>query len=267
MIFLGFCLACWGTCFDQVAAEDAAGIKALDGLWSGAWGGGERDGVVFQPVVAELLIKGDHVELAGFPNARRLAGTVRFDASAKRMQITPANTRGEAAKGVTFSYELEGNELKLVDDEKLAISLERRPTAENPPANADVEFVAVSGINEAGDLLVTEYRTLRTGKAGIIVYEPVGRSLKTKQATVLLVQENGLKKISLAEARRLVRDPTLVAISYREEESSPDHLYELWKDAGSPAPDSEAVGRTFARMLRPGTLIFILSARENVPAP
>jgi hypothetical protein len=36
---------------------------------------------------------------------------------------------------------------------------------------------------------------------------------------------------------------------------------------GAPAPDSDAVVQTFARLLKPGTLIFVLSARENVPVP
>jgi hypothetical protein len=56
-------------------------MSPLDGLWSGSWGGGERDGVVMQPVLAELLIDGDHVELAGFPAVGGLRGTHRIDAA------------------------------------------------------------------------------------------------------------------------------------------------------------------------------------------
>jgi hypothetical protein len=74
------------SCPGDVAAQDpTGGAKALEGLWSGSWGGGERDGVVFQPVNAELVIQGDHVELYGFHNVSRLSGTVRFDAAAKKL--------------------------------------------------------------------------------------------------------------------------------------------------------------------------------------
>jgi len=59
-----------------------------------------------------------------------------------------------------------------------------------------------------------------------------------------------------------------VVVTYRHDDRpSPLQLYELWKDMGSPVPDSAAVSQTFARLLRPGTLVFILSARENVPEP
>jgi hypothetical protein len=47
------------SCADDAPRNDAAGdVKAITGLWSGAWGGGGRDGVVFQPVIAELFING-----------------------------------------------------------------------------------------------------------------------------------------------------------------------------------------------------------------
>ena len=98
--------------------------------------------------------------------------------------------------------------------------------------------------------------------------QPVNRSLITKPATVLMVQESGCKKVTLDEARRQIREPTLVAISYRHE--GRPALYQshrLWKEMGAASPDSEAVWRTFSRVLRPGTLVFILSARENAPRP
>jgi hypothetical protein len=43
--------------------------------------------------------------------------------------------------------------------------------------------------------------------------------------------------------------------------------FRLWKGLGSPMPDSEAVWQTFSRILRPGTLVLILSTRENAPLP
>jgi hypothetical protein len=219
--------------------------------------------------VAELFIKGDHVELNGVPNVGRLAGTVRLDAGAKRMRITPtdAGGTGAAPKAIEYAYEIKGDKLTLIDGDTVPISLERRRVTENPLADVRLDFFAASAINDAGDLLVTEFTALRAGRVGATYFQPASRSLKTKGASVLLVQETGLKKVTVAEARRLVRDPTLVAVSYRQDDPSPHHLHELWTDMGPASPDSEAVGKTFARMLRQGTMIFILSARENVPVP
>ena len=74
-----------------VTADDTTmDAKAMEGLWSGGWGSlvGD-DGVVYQPVMAELLVKGDRVEMAGFPNADRLEGTFRLDARAKQLRVFP----------------------------------------------------------------------------------------------------------------------------------------------------------------------------------
>jgi hypothetical protein len=256
---------------DEAAGQDrAADAKAVEGLWSGSWGGGERGGVVFQPVVAEMLIQGDQVELVGFRGANRLVGTIQLDARARRMRITPAHAASGAvkAKASEYAYEIKGDTLTLIDGDKMEILLQRQRVIQNPLADVRVEFVATSGINGEGDLLVTEFTVLRAGRAGADHFKPASQSLKTKQATVLLVQENGLKKITVAEARRLIRDPMLVAVSYRQDDREPMHaLHELWTEMGSARPDGDAVGKTFARMLRPGTLIFVLSARENLPVP
>ena len=103
-----------------------------------------------------------------------------------------------------------------------------------------------------------------------MLFDPLDRKLKTRQATVFLVEEAGLKKITVDDARRRVGQPTPVVVACRDEERPAPagmQLYRLWTDVGSPMPDSEAVLRTFSRVLRPGTLVFILSARENVPVP
>lgn len=244
--------------------------KAIEGLWSGAWGGGGRNGVVFHPVLTELLIEGDHVELHGFRNVDRLTGTVRFDARAKQLQITPkADDAGQPApKTINYTYEIKGDELTLIDSDEFPISLTRIRVARDPLGNAQVEFVAASGINDAGDLLVTAYAALRAGQTGTTYHRPENRSLKTKQATVHLVQESGSKKITVDEARGLIRESTPVVIAYRDDNRRRSHqFHKLWKETGSPMPDSEAVWRTFSRILRPGTLVFVLSARENVPQP
>lgn len=258
-------------CADGAAPQEPAReAKALEGLWSGFWGGGQRDGVVFQPVRAELLIKEGHAELLGFPNVDRLTGSVRFDTHARRMQITPMTTADvqPRAKAAEYAYAIKGDQLTLIDGDKVEISLQRRRVAENPLANARVEFVTATGINDAGDLLVTEFTVLRAGRAGATYFQPENRSLKTNQATVLLVQETGLKKVTVDEARGLMRPSTPVVVAYRpDDQPSPHQSHELWKDMGTPMPDSEAVRQTLARLLRPGTLVFVLSARENLPQP
>jgi len=255
-----------GTAF-QDAVSDA---NAIEGLWSGAWGGGQRDGVVFQPVKAELLIQGDHVELNGFRNASRLTGTVRVDVRAKRIHITPTPEAGgqPAPKAIEYAYDIKADELTLTDSEKTSISLQRLRVAQNPLANARVELVAATEINKAGDLLVTEFTVLRAGRAGVNYFQPQERSLKTKQATVYVAQETGLKKITVDEARGRIRSSTPVVVAYRpNDRTSPPQFHELWTDLGSPMPDSDAVWQTYARLLRPGTVIFVLSARENIPQP
>ncbi len=254
-----------------LAIPDAHGqdAKLIEGLWSGSWGGGDIDGVVYQPVMAELFVTGDHVELCGFPNVDRLAGTVRFDESAKRIQIAPTvDAGGQPAKAIDYAYQIKADELTLTDSDKSPITLDRQPTVQDPLANVRVDFVAATGINAAGDLIVTEFSMLRAGRDEVTYFKPLNWPLKTQQATVLLVQEAGCKQVTLAEARRRIREPTLVVVAYRHDDRPKRHrLHELWKDIGPPAPDSEAVSRTFSRILRPGTLVFVLSARENVVEP
>ena len=251
---------------DLAAGEPASDHKAIEGLWSGDWGGGGINGVVYQPVTAELFIQGDYVELCGFGKPNMLAGTVRFDPSAKQMLITPAaEAGGPRAKPIIYTYEIKDGKLTLIDSDKFSITLHRHRVVQDPLANAQVDLVAATGFNDAGDLLVTEFTMLRAGRAGATYFEPMKWSLKTKQATVLLVQEAGCKKVTLDEARRQIREPTLVAVAYRHDDRSKrQQLHRLWREKGSPTPDSETVSRTFSRILRPGTLVFVLSARQNL---
>ena len=258
-------------CPDEVTAQGPAGdAKAIEGLWTGSWGGGAANGVVFQPVLAELFVKGDHVELHGFRSVGNLTGTVRLDAVAKRMRITPTAPPGSqpAPKAIEYAYEIKGDKLTLTDGDNVPVLLQKHRVAENPLANARVELVTATGINDAGDLLVTEFTVLRAGRVGATYFQPENRSLKTKQATVFLVQETGVKKVTVDEARRLIREATPVAVSYRQDDRpSPHQFHELWKDMGPPPPDGEVVRPIYSRILRPGTLVFVLSARENAPVP
>src|SRR5262249_19016888 len=216
-----------------------------------------------------LFIHGDHLELHGFRGVGSLSGNVRFDAVAKRMHITPkAGVAGQPApKKVEYGYEIKADTLTLTDGEGFSVSLQKRRVVPNPLAHAKVEFVEASGINAAGDLLVTQYTVLRAGSVKATYFQPENRALKTKRATILLVQEAGWKKTTVDEARALIRKSTPVAVTYWDDDRpSPHQLHHLWKDMGSPRPDSDAVWRTLSRTLRPGTLVFVLSERENVAA-
>ena len=82
------------------------------------------------------------------------------------------------------------------------------------------------------------------------------------------MQETGSKKLSVDEARGMIRGATPVAVAYRhDDQPAPHQFHELWKDMGSAPPDGDAVLQTFSRILRPETLVFVLSSRENAPLP
>ncbi|MFI5381582.1 MAG: hypothetical protein ACHRHE_19980 [Tepidisphaerales bacterium] len=256
---------------DSLAAEDAArDAQAMEGLWSGPWGLSiEPDGIVHQPVMAELLIKGDHVEMHAFPDTPGLTGTIRLDTRARQILVTPTVEAGRPpAEVIVYGFVITDDSLRLTDKDKRSIDFRRHGTVDAALANAVVEFVVATGINDAGDLLVTKFTRLQAGQAGETFLEPREDKLKTRQAKLFQVEETGTKEITVDEARRLIRGSTPVVVAWRHEERpTGDQLYKLWKGAGEPAPDSGAVLRTFARTLRPGTLVFILSARENVPVP
>lgn len=257
-------------CAEVAPPAKADGNKtALEGLWSGSWGGGEqREGVVFQPVLAELAVQGDKIEVFGFREVGRLSGTVRVDATTRRLRLTPKTLDQSTLKPPEYTYELKGNRLTLIDSDKIPIHLERVRTDPNPIANASLELVSADGINDARELQVTMFNSLRAGRPSAIHYQPDNRLLKTTNATVLEVQEAGVKKVTVDEARRLIRKSTPVAITYRnEDDPPPSQNHELWTDLGSPQPDSEVVWKTYSRTLRPGTLIFVLPAREKIPQP
>lgn len=268
-------VACVAVCVVSVqcpvhAAPDGPSNDArlIQGLWSGSWGGGDRDGVVFQPVIAELVIAGDKVEFTGFPKVGRLAGTVRFDTRARRMRVTPAPGDGPAPTPIDYKYELDADKLTLTGSDELEIFFHRHAVVKDPLADVQVEFVTADQINEAGDLLITEFTALEAGQAGATYFQPQQRKLATRQGAVFLVQETGVRAVGLDDARGLMRKSTPVVVAFRpDDRPPPQQFHELWKDTGPSPPESAAVQRTIARLVRPGTLIFVLSARENLPVP
>jgi hypothetical protein len=152
-------------------------------------------------------------------------------------------------------------------DGTTAIALKKVVVASRPLVNAEVELVAATGINEAGDLLVTRFSELRAGQVGDAYYRPTKLPLNTAKATVYQAQAAELKKVTLDEARRLIQAPTLVVVACRHIRMSAHQSHELWTEMGLPTPDGQAARQTFARVVRPGTLVFVLSGRENVVAP
>ncbi len=261
------CLATIAYAYGQ-SKDLSKDAQAVQGLWVGSYGGGQRDGVTYQPAIAEVFIQGDHIEVYGYPST--VAGTFRLDPKAKQMNITASDPSGgkSTAKTLSYDYEVKGDQLTITVSGKPSIAFHRRDALQDPKANVQVDLVTAEGINKAGDLLVSEFSELEAGRVRATYFEPRKRSLKTQKATVLVVQKTGCKKISLEEAGSMIRRPMPVVITYRQDDRRPsDQSYHLWKEMGPAAPDGEAVGRTFCGVLQPGTLIFVLSAKENVPMP
>jgi hypothetical protein len=249
-------------CFDSVAAK--SGIKedagALDGSWSGFWGLlVERNGTVHQPIKAELFIQGDHVECSGFPGVATLTGTIQIDTAAKRMQITPAVEAGRpAADTIVYAYEISSDHLTLTDKDKRSIDFNQ--VRFNPLANVKIEFLAAVGMNDAGDVLVTDFEVHRA-RSGEISPALARRPLGTKHAAIFLTQESGLKKADIDRIRRLIRGPTSVVVVYRPDDRSLS-VRARWQET-----DSDAVVRTISRVLRPGTLVFVVPESARVAPP
>lgn len=113
-----------------VAESESSDADAtiLEGHWTGSWGGGADGDVIFQPVIAELIIEGDHVELSGFPDAADVTGTIHVDADARRIVITESGNQV-----LEYAYEVNGDQLTLTAAEGREISfLKRREVQVDP---------------------------------------------------------------------------------------------------------------------------------------
>jgi hypothetical protein len=251
-------------CFDSpvLASGQKDDSSALDGLWSGFWGLLiEPNGTVHQPVTAQLFIQGEHVEWTGFPDVSELTGTIRIDAGAKRIQVTPAAGAGRRpANTIVFKYEINADRLTLTDREQRPIVFNQ--VRSNPLANVKMEFLAAVGMNDAGDVLVTDFEVHRAGRSRDIAPALARRPLGTKHAAMFLAQEVGLKKVDIDEVRRLIRDPTSVVVAYRPDDRPLLPPRAQWQET-----DSDAVARTASRVLRPGTLVFVVPESARVAPP
>ncbi len=252
------------------AADDDPNV--LEGLWAGSWGLTiDADGTVHQPVIAELMIKGNRVEMLSMPGLAQLGGTFMIDPAAHTISISPAGQKETPPAEVTiYRYRIKGDKLTLTDSSKQSVEFTRRGAADVPLADAAVELAVATGINAAGDVLVMKVTALRAIRDGATFFESSEQKLKTKQASVFVTHESGLKKISTDDARRLIRGPTPIVVAYRNEQHADargDALYRLWTANGSADADSNSVMRSMSRVLRPGALVFVLSAKENAPVP
>lgn len=222
------------------------------------------------PAMAELFIEGDTARMRGFPNVGRIDGTIRIDDRTKKIAITPQAKASNqpAAKALEYTYDLKGDKLTLSGADQAAISMDRQRVERDALPRLKVDFVTATGIDDAGDLLVTEYTELEAAQPTAATYFSSHESkLTTKEGTAFLVQKDGLKKISLTEARALLRRPRLVAITCRQDSPQPPDLSgsELFKDIGPIQPDSDAGLKSLARLLQPGLLVFVLSEFQNRP--
>ena len=145
ILAVAVCLAGSSSGHQLNAKELAPTCKSIEGSWSGTWGGGSgADGVVYQPVIAEMSVYGDQVTLTGFPKVDDLTGAVRFAPNIGRMTITPTE---KSAKVIVYTCKFQGNQVTLTDADGFALNL-RREYGPSPPPR--IEF------RQAGDdLLVT----------------------------------------------------------------------------------------------------------------
>jgi hypothetical protein len=257
---------------EAVAATppQVSSANELEGVWSGSWGGGDSgDGTVIQPVIAELLLVGDQVEMSGFRTAGIVRGTARLDAAGKKLHVTPApDSRGGAPAPLMFDYERAGNSLTLTDQEGYPISVDRQDMTRTPRANQTIELVSATAINEAGELVVTEFVEHRMGSIRAAFFSPMPRNFKLDRATIFIVDDATTRRLTLDEARPILKPETMIALAFRSADRIAfDPPSSLVREIGPPPPDAEAAAQTFARTLRPGTLLFVLPAEEAVPQP
>lgn len=246
------------------------GTDEFEGLWTGLWGGGESDGVIFHPVVAQIMFDGNRVELSHFRNIKQISGTFKFDSDSGEMHIVRTANDGEQTQPglIKYACELNDDTLTMVDSAGFPVTLERVVVTKNPLVNASVELLSTKGFNDEGDLIVTRYSVLEAGQQGVRFFEPSDYVLNTKDATILCVIENGCRELTIDEARSLVNESSMVAVTYRDEDRpASQRSSELWEDTGPVALDGQAARQTWSSTLRAGTLVFVL-ARQNVdPLP
>jgi hypothetical protein len=172
-------------------------------------------------------------------------------------------------------YEFANGDL-ILGEEGRTRRLSRVKVEERPLAQTGLEFVAAKGITASGDLLLTRFAELDLTHGGPPLYQPTNSTVPLHQQTraglssedtvVFLVHEGRTDKITIDHARALLNNQTkLVCLTHRRalEVSVNDPRFnpkanERWKALETPDPASPAVSETFTRLLKPGTLVFVL---------
>lgn len=249
----------------QPPADD---VKQFDGLWSGSWGGGESNGTVFQPVLAEMMIDGEKFELLGFRGVNQAWGLIHIDPATKKLKITTAKAGDSPSRVVEYSYKISDAGLTLTDSENVAIELHKVPLQSKPLVSTHIDIVIAEGFNKDGRLLTTEQSPVKVGRSTSIRYSSSAIARKLDESAIFVTGEDTMRKISIDDARKLLKPSTPVAIAYRSTDSQvPKITIGLREFQGIPQPDSDAGLGTLTRMLRPGTLVFIVDTQLAIPEP
>jgi hypothetical protein len=241
-----------------------AAASPLEGLWTGSWGGGDRpDGIVMQPVIAELLVVGDRIKFKGFPKVSEIEGTLSIDPSIARLTVTPATTD----EPHSFSCKLAGNTLTLSDDKGPAVSLEHYGVLHTAPVNLKADLVPAT-IDDAGNLVITEFVELCARTSTVPLSKSYSRTIKTDDATVMRVDQDGLSTITVNEARQAIPESAPVVVIFRPMANvSTPYDPSLLETSGMPSPTGAPAMQTLARTLRPGTLVFVVPNEERLVPP
>ena len=246
-------------------------LAAVRGLWEGTWGGGQRNGVIFPPVIATLAIHGNRAVWWGLPQTSDDRGSIGFseEAKGKTLRLIPGDKPdGQARKDVvSFSYALKGDELTLAVGEAHECSLARKAVPAPPLANVAVEFVTAEGLSESGDLRVTRFRSRHVASLRAEYFEPQPLIHSTKDASIYRVEKQQLKKTTVDQARQILKQPMPVVVTHRQKsELPPRRPEEQGQDQATAPPDSEPVLAMLKSLLGEGTLVFVLPP-ERPPVP
>jgi hypothetical protein len=258
-------------------------LKILQGLWDGTIPEREETygkvSVRTRAQVVNLVIKGSHAEWTGLREIEDGIGVVEVATSGKRksMRITKIvfeDGRSQTA-ALLVPYELANGDL-ILGEEGRTRRLSRVNVEERPLAQTGLEFGAAKGITASGDLLLTRFAELDLTQGGPPLYQPTNSTvplhhrtragLSSEDAVVFLVHERRTDKITIDHARALLNNQTnLVCLTHRRalEIRVNDPRFnpktnERWKASDTPDPASPAVSETFTRLLKPGTLVFVL---------
>lgn len=243
-------------------------VKRLEGIWAGSWGGGESDGRILQPVLAKMVLGDGKIELAGFPGVGQAWGLVRVDAAAKAIKITTAKTELSASKVLEYRYRFTDQTLEITDGQNPSLTLIKRQLERNPSVDIRIELMSADGINEQGDLMVTQFTELKFGRFARTDHESSRLTLKTKGGEVFLVENTEMKKLSIDVARKQLKPATVVGVAFQVQRG-PMAVPGIAEEVrlGPPRPEGEAGLKTIAKALRPGTFVFILPSQSLVAEP